>query len=107
MISIIFNHLHLHHQIPKFDVCIFAPIKRKLCEGWTQWYIKDDKTYTCHDNMRSPGYTVVIEWLSEIWRDFDSNIIIRSFDYCGITSQTNIHCALRSITEDNKVLWKM
>jgi hypothetical protein len=38
-----------------FDVCIFAPIKRKLCERWTQWYIKDDKTFTCHSNMRSPG----------------------------------------------------
>ena len=25
--------------------------------------------------MRSPGYTTVIQWLSEIWTDFDPNII--------------------------------
>ena len=25
--------------------------------------------------MRSPGYTTVIQWLSDIWTDFDHNII--------------------------------
>ena len=52
--------------------------------------------------MRSPGYTTVIQWLSDIWRDFDTNIIINSFDQCGITSQTNLHSALRAVVEENK-----
>ena len=52
--------------------------------------------------MRSPGYTTVIQWLSEIWCDFDTNIIIKSFDQCGITSQSNLHSALRAVVEENK-----
>ena len=31
--------------------------------------------------MKSPGY-----WISEIWADLDANLIARSFDQCGITS---------------------
>ena len=30
--------------------------------------------------MRSPGYTTVIQWLSDIWRDFDSDIIKTPID---------------------------
>jgi hypothetical protein len=40
--------------------------------------------------VNQAGYTVVIEWLSEIWRDFDSNIIIRSFEYCGRFKINNV-----------------
>ena len=50
----------------------------------------DDKNYNVPDKMRSPGYTTVTQWLSDIWREFDTNIIINSFDQCGITSQNNI-----------------
>ena len=52
--------------------------------------------------MRSPGFTTVIQWMSEIWRDFDPNIIINSFDQCGIISQNNLHSALRAVIEENK-----
>ena len=61
-----------------FDVCMFAPIKRQLCAKWSHWYLFEDKTYTVHGSMRSPGYTTVIQWLSDIWRDFDTNIIRNS-----------------------------
>ena len=54
---------------------IYVNFKRKLCKRWTQWFVKDDKTYNCHSNMRFPGYTTVIQWLSEIWTDSDPNII--------------------------------
>ena len=32
------------------------------------------------------------------------NIIIKSFDHCGITSQTNLHSALKAIIEENKII---
>jgi hypothetical protein len=54
--------------------------------------------------MRSPGYVKVIEWLSEIWRNFDENILINSFDKCGITSQNNLHSALKAIVEEGRSL---
>ena len=85
-----------------WDVCMFAPIKRRLCSKWSHWYLFDDKSYTVHGNMRSPGYTSVIQWLSEIWYDFDPNIIINSFDQCDITSQSNLHSALGAVVEENK-----
>ena len=36
--------------------------------------------------MRSPGYAMVLQWISEIWDELDSNLIARSFDNCGIIS---------------------
>ena len=34
--------------------------------------------------MRSPGYVKCTQWLSEIWRDFDSELVKKSFVACGI-----------------------
>jgi hypothetical protein len=39
---------------------------RQLCTKWSHWYLFENKTYTVHGNMRSPGYTTVIQWLSDI-----------------------------------------
>ena len=36
--------------------------------------------------MRLPGYAMVLQQVSEIWDELDSNLIARSFDNCGITS---------------------
>ena len=47
--------------------------------------------------MRSPGYAKVIQWLSEIWRDFETHTIANSFDFCGITSQSSLHSVLNEI----------
>jgi hypothetical protein len=98
---------HCTNMHQPFDVCIFGPIKRQLCAKWSHWYLFEDKTYTVHGNVQgSPGYTTVIQWLSDIWRDFDTNIIRNSFDQCGITSQSNLHSALRAVVERNKTFTK-
>ena len=36
--------------------------------------------------MRSPGYAMVLQWISEKWDELDLKLIDRSFDNCGITS---------------------
>ena len=36
--------------------------------------------------------------------DFDTNIIRNSFDHCGITSQSNLHSALRAVVEQNRTI---
>ena len=41
--------------------------------------------------MKSPGYEKVINWISEIWQDFDPDLNERSFDQCGITSNNSDH----------------
>ena len=47
-------------------------------DGWLRVFLRR-KDYTLrwiHGNMVSPGYVKVIVWLSEIWDDFDQNIIV-------------------------------
>ena len=36
--------------------------------------------------MRSPGYVKCSQWISEIWHNFDSELIIKSFICSGITT---------------------
>ena len=35
-------------------------------------------------NTKSPGYETCCKWLDEIWKEFDSDIIKKSFFVCGI-----------------------
>ena len=44
--------------------------------------------------MRSPGYAIAISWVSEIWNNFDREIIKRSFHICGITQEKVIEFIL-------------
>ncbi|RNA01128.1 pogo transposable element with KRAB domain-like, partial [Brachionus plicatilis] len=85
------------------DVCWFANIKKAYCAKWVQWQRDVPKTFTCHGNSKSPGYALAIQWLSDIWSEFDESIIINSFDYCGITSQNNLHKTLRNLVDKNLV----
>ena len=54
---------------------------------------------TANNNMKSPGYIIIIKWLSIIWNDFAESTIKVSFMKCGITSQTNLHSALNQLLE--------
>jgi hypothetical protein len=86
------------------DVCWFSFIKNKLHERWTDWYINDEKTFTKANNMRSPGYANVIKWISDVWDEMDENIIRKSFDQCGITSDNQLHSVLNTILQENSVM---
>ena len=33
-----------------------------------------------------PGYSTMIQWLSEVWHQLKSVVIVKSFVYCGIGS---------------------
>ena len=50
--------------------------------------------------MRSAGYAKVIEWLSDIWREFPVDQLVKSYDACGITSRTNLHFALKKMIDE-------
>ena len=73
--------------------------------------------YTNSSNLRSPGKILlnrknsnglcqVIEWISEIWREYDRNIIIDSFACCGITNDdpTQYHPHLRHFVREGEIL---
>ncbi len=78
------------------DVCWFRSFKQAFRRKYMNWCVNEPKTFTQYGNMRSPGYMAVITWLSEIWQNFDVQLICESFDTCGITtliSLMNFFCS--------------
>ena len=81
------------------DVCWLALIKRAFRARWQHWWSTATKSLTRHGNPRSPTYAVIIQWLSEIWSQFDPERIRESFDLCGITRTDCLHNALTKVLE--------
>lgn len=81
------------------DVGWMGPIKKKFIDSWNNWYINDDKTFTRSNNLRSPGYEKVIDWIARAWEDLNPEIIKSSFEWCGITTsrRDEFHSALRQM----------
>jgi hypothetical protein len=84
------------------DVSWFASLKKRLHERWTNWYVNDEKSFTKQQNLRSPGYANIISWISYIWENFDSELIAKSFDTCGITSNHALSRILQTIIDNNQ-----
>ena len=70
-----------------------------------KWVINEEKSFTAAGNLKSPGYTQVIVWISEIWNQLESRIISDSFDRCGVTSRQvfELHTQLQAFLEKNQV----
>ena len=75
------------------------PFKGGYFRNWNNWLINDPKAYTKAGNMRSPGYAREIKWIAESWEELGCNVVVRSFDNRGITS--NNHRELRKIKKFN------
>ena len=85
------------------DVCWFRSFKLAFRRKYMNWCVNEPKSFTQYGNMRSPGYVAVITWLSEIWQNFDDQLICERFDTCGITSQTGISSILKKIMDGETV----
>ena len=57
------------------DVGWMSVIKKNIVELWNDWYINDDKTFTKANNLRSPGYAKVIDWIALACSELDPEII--------------------------------
>lgn len=68
------------------DVGWFRSLKTQYQNKWQNWFITSEKAFTKQHNLKSPGYARVINWISQIWTDFDPSIIKNSFKITGITS---------------------
>ena len=49
------------------DVSWMRPLKRAYHQKWQHWLINEEKSFTPAGNLRSPGYALVINWISQIW----------------------------------------
>jgi len=84
------------------DLSWMKQLKLSYHQKWNDWMLNGDKTFTRAGNMRSPGYGLVIDWISQIWDDLDNELIVRSFKLCGIT-QNNLedcHSQLRAFMDE-------
>jgi hypothetical protein len=108
------NGINIRHIPPRLtsilqpaDVCWFSAIKSKLSDCWTSWYLSEDThSFTKAENLKSPGYALVIDWISKIWAEFDESILRDSFDACGISSNSNLSSMLKCIVSadsDNEI----
>jgi hypothetical protein len=70
------------------DVCWFRTLKQKYHVLWNTWFLLGNHAYTRNDKARSLGYVKAVEWLSQIWEEFPSHIIINS--YKNITKDKTI-----------------
>lgn len=87
------------------DVSWMRPLKKSYFDRWQNWLINEEKSFTAAGNLKSPGYSQVIIWISEIWEQLEPKIISESFDRCGVTSKQayEFHVQLQSFIEKNKV----
>lgn len=65
----------------------FKPLKVNYVHHYNDWFINGKKHKTKHGNLAGPGYENMTKWILDVWNKFDSNQIINSFVYCGITSK--------------------
>jgi hypothetical protein len=89
------------------DVCWFSIIRKAYKRYLTNWFVNDPKSFTKNGNLRSPGYAKVIEWLSEIWNNFDESLIAYSFKSCGIMDQKHLHTTLEKMINEGRVYQQM
>ena len=82
----------------------FSLLKREFHKIWEQWFIEAEHTYTKQGNMKSPGYANCISWCARLWSEFNSNMLVESFDYCGITSRNHLHSTLENMLKENEIL---
>lgn len=126
--------VRLHH-VPKrltnllqpADVGWMRHLKIGFHHKWNDWMTNGVHTYTAAGNLRSPGidptkcllfdsfclhakcllkgYMRIIEWISQIWDEFERQRIIDSFDCCGITEDAvgHYHLHLRHFMQSNEL----
>ena len=63
-----------------------SPLKSGQFYRWNHWLIHAPKAYTASGNRKSPEYSQVITWISEVWEELGFLLITSSFDKCGIIS---------------------
>ncbi|RNA33799.1 hypothetical protein BpHYR1_046996 [Brachionus plicatilis] len=56
------------------------------------------------NDLNTASKYIKISWLSEIWKDFSSTLIIKSFRKCGIIDKFNLHSTLSYIMKTNPII---
>ena len=53
------------------DCSWFISLKSKYHRNWQEWLLNEPKSFTKSNNPKSPGYAKSINWISQIWHEFE------------------------------------
>ena len=89
------------------DVSISKPFKFFFREYYDEWYRKGDFEYTKDGIIKPRSHESQVKWVVELWKKIEKDIIVKSFDTCGITysEPDKIHrISPHQSTEEDRVL---
>ena len=76
------------------DVSWNKPFKNAFRACYEKWMREENFEYSSAGNVKSPSRVLLVNWIKEAWRSVSAQVIINSFDVCGITTHDVdvIHC---------------
>lgn len=95
------------------DVSWNKPFKCRMREKWLKWLSEGEVQYTQQGKRKSASYEMIVEWISESWKEIPEDTIRQSFIVCGIvkTKEGNSYhlrldavlsgCAIEEISDSN------
>ncbi|RWS23637.1 pogo transposable element with KRAB domain-like protein [Leptotrombidium deliense] len=86
------------------DVSYNKSFKSIMKGLWSKWFTVESENNT---RVRKASYSLVAEWVSEAWKQLDTQMVINSFKQCGVAkdAQTSeFHLRLRSLIETGTFL---
>ena len=84
------------------DVPINKPFRGYFREKYDDWFRQDVFEYTAGGNMKAPSHFQQIQWVVQVWSKVPKDVIIKSFDVCGITQDdpAKLSCYLEAESDD-------
>ena len=86
------------------DVSWNKPFKGLMKDKWIQWLSDGETHYTKTGKRKSASYEMIVNWVSQSWKEISKDIIRMSFVNCGILRNQgdagNYHCRLAIIFND-------
>ncbi|CAG8555441.1 5815_t:CDS:2, partial [Scutellospora calospora] len=71
------------------DIAINKPFKDHLRKEWYIWMSKGGAGKTTKGNLRHARISDVCRWIKNSWKNISTEIIIRSFEYCGLLGNSD------------------
>ena len=67
------------------DVSIHMPFKEYFRQKYDDWFHQGVFEYTAGGNMKAASHFQQIQWVVQVWSKVPKDVVIKSFDVCGIT----------------------
>uniref|UniRef100_A0A183BK65 HTH CENPB-type domain-containing protein n=1 Tax=Globodera pallida TaxID=36090 RepID=A0A183BK65_GLOPA len=69
------------------DVCWNKPFKERIRHYYSLWITNGDRQeYTAAGNPKAPALEIVLDWVDRSWQELSKELIIKSFEVCGLTT---------------------